>query len=328
MAEITTNIDLIAEALRQGKLAAIPTETVYGLAGNALDVNAVAAIFEAKQRPSFDPLIMHLASAEAVSDYVTDFPAPLRALADAIWPGPLTLLLPRRALVPDLVTSGLERVAVRVPGHPLALGLLQSLDFPLAAPSANPFGYISPTLAEHVQAQLGDRIPLILDGGACSVGIESTIVGMEEGMGDSEPCVYRLGGLSVSEIENIIGPVTVKAHSSSQPAAPGSLEQHYAPGTAFLLDDTGTLAERLQQQGKYIAALRFQAALPAIDATAQRVLSLKGDLREAAARLFAAMRELDALGADTIVAEPLPEEGLGLAINDRLRRAAAQRTDC
>jgi L-threonylcarbamoyladenylate synthase len=320
MAEITQDIARVAAALRNGQLAAIPTETVYGLSGNALDQRAVAGIFEAKQRPSFDPLIMHLPDIRAASRYVTSFPDVLQTLAERFWPGPLTLLLPRTPVVPDLVTSGLPRVALRVPSHPVALALLQQLDFPLAAPSANPFGYISPTSAAHVQAQLGDRIPLILDGGPCSVGIESTIVGMEDG----SPCIYRLGGLAIDDIETVAGPVKIQAHSSSRPAAPGLLEQHYAPATPFLVGDRTALARDYLAQGLRVAALGYQAPIADVPEQDQRLLSPAGDLREAASNLFAALREMDALGADVIVAELLPEQGLGLAINDRLRRAAAR----
>ena len=179
MAEVGVDIERAAAFLSKGQLVAIPTETVYGLAGNALDVKAVSSIFETKNRPSFDPLILHVASLEQISPFVSEFPEKLKRLAEAFWPGPLTVLLARKASVPDLVTSGLDRVAVRVPNHPLTLALLVQLDFPLAAPSANPFGYISPTQAGHVDAQLGTQIPYILDGGVCAVGLESTIVGME-----------------------------------------------------------------------------------------------------------------------------------------------------
>ncbi|MEM0954044.1 MAG: L-threonylcarbamoyladenylate synthase [Pseudomonadota bacterium] len=320
MALITQDIAAVAAALRQGELAAIPTETVYGLAGNALNAEAVAGIFDAKRRPSFDPLIMHLPNADAVTGYVVDFPARLRNLADALWPGPLTLLLPRQNIVPDLVTSGLERVAVRVPAHPMAASLLEQLDFPLAAPSANPFGYISPTTAEHVQAQLGERIDWILDGGAAPVGIESTIVGMEDG----SPMIYRLGGVAVDQIEALIGPVTVKAHSSSRPAAPGLLEQHYAPATRFILGDRAALVSKMLEKDHRVGVLNFDTPVEGIDLGLQRVLSPTADLREAASNLFAALRELDSFALDVIVAERVPAAGLGLAINDRLQRAAAR----
>ena len=217
MALIGQDISQAKRVLDEGELVAIPTETVYGLAGNALNPVAVASIFETKNRPSFDPLIVHIPSLDVAENYVIDIPDPLRKLAEQFWPGPLTLLLPRKNTIPDIVTSGLERVAIRVPDHSLTLELLSQLDFPLAAPSANPFGYISPTSPQHVDAQLGERISYILDGGKCRVGLESTIVGMEE----NEIVVYRLGGLEISEIERIVGEVTVKSHSSSNPQFPG-----------------------------------------------------------------------------------------------------------
>jgi len=320
MAEIGVDIEKAAAFLRQGKLVAIPTETVYGLAGNALDVKAVSSIFQTKNRPSFDPLILHVASLEQVSPFVSEFPEKLKRLAEAFWPGPLTLLLPRKSIVPDLVTSGLDRVAVRVPNHPLTLALLGQLDFPLAAPSANPFGYISPTQAAHVAAQLGAQIPFILDGGACAVGLESTIVGMEE----EQVIIYRLGGLELSKIESVVGTVTVQAHSTSNPSAPGQLASHYAPQKPFILGNLGELVPQLIQQGKKVGVLSFSTHFPSLSADCQVVLSASQDLTEAAQRLFMAMRLLDESQAELIVAEFVPEIGLGRAINDRLKRAATQ----
>jgi L-threonylcarbamoyladenylate synthase len=320
MAEIGVDIEKAAAFLRQGKLVAIPTETVYGLAGNALDVKAVSSIFQTKNRPSFDPLILHVASLEKVSPFVSEFPEKLKRLAEAIWPGPLTLLLPRKSIVPDLVTSGLDRVAVRVPNHPLTLALLGQLDFPLAAPSANPFGYISPTQAAHVAAQLGAQIPFILDGGACAVGLESTIVGME----GEQVIIYRLGGLELSKIESVVGTVTVQAHSTSNPSAPGQLASHYAPQKPFILGNLGELVPQLIQQGKKVGVLSFSTHFPSLSADCQVVLSASQDLTEAAQRLFMAMRLLDESQAELIVAEFVPEIGLGRAINDRLKRAATQ----
>jgi L-threonylcarbamoyladenylate synthase len=320
MAEVGVDIERAAAYLRQGQLVAIPTETVYGLAGNALDVKAVSSIFETKNRPSFDPLILHVASLEQVSPFVSEFPEKLKRLAEAFWPGPLTALLPRKASVPDLVTSGLDRVAVRVPNHPLTLALLAQLDFPLAAPSANPFGYISPTQAGHVDAQLGTQIPYILDGGACAVGLESTIVGME----GEQVVIYRLGGLDFSKIEAIVGEVTVQAHSSSNPSAPGQLASHYAPRKPFVLGNLKELVPQLIQQGKEVGVLSFSTHFPVIPADRQVVLSATQDLQEAAQRLFMGMRLLDESPAVVILAEFVPEIGLGRAINDRLKRAAAQ----
>lgn len=315
------NLSAAKKALEAGQLVAIPTETVYGLAANALNEEAVLEVFRVKNRPAFDPLIVHVASWEQARS-LTQGVAPevlaqAERLAKAHWPGPLTLLLQKSPEIPDLVTSGLPRVALRVPAHPLTLELLQMLDFPLAAPSANPFGYISPTRPEHVQRQLGDRIAGILDGGACRVGVESTILGFEQG----RPVIYRKGGLSVEVIETLIGPVEVRAQSSSRPATPGMLKSHYAPRTPLVLGALRELAQKYS--GQRAGVLAFRQMLPGLPESRQRLLSPKGDLAEAAQRLFAAMHELDAMGLDVILAELLPEEGLGRAVNDRLRRASA-----
>ncbi|WP_018343653.1 L-threonylcarbamoyladenylate synthase [Cytophaga aurantiaca] len=315
MSTIGQNITSAKTILQQAKIVAIPTETVYGLAGNALDVIAVAQIFSVKKRPSFDPLIVHTHSIEALKNFVTEIPKQALQLAQAFWPGPLTLLLPKKNNIPDLVTSGLDRVAVRIPNHPLTLELLQSLDFPLAAPSANPFGYISPTTAQHVADQLGNEVEYILDGGACTIGVESTIVGWENNI----PTVMRVGGLSIEEIERVIGPVNIQAVSSSNPAAPGMLKSHYAPRIPMI---EGNIEELITQHAsKKIAVLSFQKAYPSV--YKNYILSAKGDTTEAAQHLFAAMRELDTCGAEVILTEYVPATGLGLAINDRLKRACA-----
>ncbi|MFN3996903.1 L-threonylcarbamoyladenylate synthase [Algoriphagus sp.] len=320
MAEIGKDIEKAKFLLVNGDLVAIPTETVYGLAGNALNPEAVALIFDTKNRPAFDPLILHTSSIERVEDFVSYFPTRLRILAESFWPGPLTLLLPRKPIVPDLVTSGLDRVAVRVPNHPLTLTLLESLDFPLAAPSANPFGYISPTKPEHVDAQLGGKIHYILDGGACEVGLESTIVGLEE----DEIVIYRLGGLEIAEIEKLVGPVKIKDHSSSNPQAPGLLESHYAPRKPFILGDLKLLIKENLEKKTDFSVLSFSDFFAGVSFNNHIALSPKRNLHEAAKNLFSAMRKLDEGSASVILAELLPEEGLGRAINDRLRRAAVK----
>ncbi|ABG59674.1 L-threonylcarbamoyladenylate synthase [Cytophaga hutchinsonii] len=302
--------------LEENHVVAIPTETVYGLAGNALDIKAVATIFSVKKRPSFDPLIVHTHSIEALGEFVADIPEQAQLLAKAFWPGPLTLLLEKKEIIPDLVTSGLNRVAVRIPNHPLTLALLQSLSFPLAAPSANPFGYISPTTAQHVTDQLGDQVAYILDGGASNIGVESTIIGWENG----KATVMRVGGLSIEAIEAIIGPVHVQAVSSSNPAAPGMLKSHYAPRIPMRAGNIETLLQTYA--GKKIAVLSFQQAYPA--AYKNYILSPEGNVTEAAQHLFAAMRVLDTSEADIILTEYVPAVGLGLAINDRLKRACAE----
>ncbi len=318
----------VAKALLDaGQLVGIPTETVYGLAANALDPDAVLRIFQVKNRPTFDPLIVHTDSLEKIGAFVTHIPDVTRRLAEVVWPGPLTILLPRQNIIPDLVTAGLSTVAVRIPAHPLTLALLQSLAFPLAAPSANPFGYISPTTAQHVADQLGQQVPYILDGGPAQIGIESTIVGFAA---DETLTVFRLGGLSVETLEAIVGqPIRVQTHSTDNPAAPGMLSSHYAPRKGLtllpnpeLMDTSSILAERRDIAAS--GALVFQQLLPNIPPTQQRILSLTGNLAEAAKNLFRLLRELDTLPIDHIYAQPVPNFGLGRAINDRLARASYQ----
>jgi L-threonylcarbamoyladenylate synthase len=320
MATISQDISEAKTLLQQGQLVGIPTETVYGLAGNALNPDAVALIFAAKNRPDFDPLIVHTSSMERVQEFVIEIPFPLDLLASKFWPGPLTLLLPKKEIVPDLVTSGLDTVAVRIPSHPLTNKLLSELDFPLAAPSANPFGYISPTQASHVNDQLGDKIAYILDGGSSEVGLESTIVGLEEG----EVTVYRLGGLDLNAIREVVGEVKVMTHSSSTPKSPGMLKSHYAPTKPFILGTLEDLVSEYLANGIPFAVLSFYQIFQSLDQAKQIQLSQRGDLTEAAKNLFAAMRTLDTMDVSVILSELLPEEGLGRAINDRLRRAAAQ----
>lgn len=320
---IGTDVQAAASLLRAGELVGMPTETVYGLAGNALNTAAVANIFAVKERPAFDPLIMHLPDLESVAKYVTAVPETAIALAETYWPGPLTMVFKRKDCVPDLVTSGLDTVAVRIPNHPLALALLKELDFPLAAPSANPFGYVSPTRAAHVQKQLGHKIPYILDGGPCTIGLESSIISFA----GPEPIMLRKGGLPLEEVESILGkPLAVNTHGSSNPQAPGMLAQHYSPGAAFELlkeTDEQSLRQRIDAAPDDHAFMLFAAGALGND---KRVfdLSPKGDMAEAASQLFAIMRTLDEAHYTRILACLLPEAGLGRAINDRLRRAAAK----
>ena len=315
MAEIGTDIQKAARLLKQGKLVAIPTETVYGLAGNAFNEQAVLSIFETKNRPEFDPLIVHSSSVEWIKEHVAEIPSLAKTLMDEFWPGPMTLVLPKKPIVPDVVTSGLDSVAVRVPSHPMTQDLLRLLDFPLAAPSANPFGYVSPTTAQHVADQLADKIEYILDGGPTSVGLESTIIGFEDG----NPVVYRLGGLSLDVIEELIGDVRLEINQSSDPKAPGMLKSHYAPGKPLYLGNPEALIAELE--GKRIGFLGFKTPVESISSDRQLILSPKGDLHEAAVNLFAYMRLFEKFPVDVIVAEKLPETGIGRAINDRLRRA-------
>jgi L-threonylcarbamoyladenylate synthase len=297
--------------LHAAGLVAFPTETVYGLGADALNPRAVARIFEAKQRPTFDPLIVHVRRIEDVEELTSAFPETARQLAKRFWPGPLTLVLPKRPLVPDLVTAGQPTVAVRIPAHPLALELLERAQIPIAAPSANRFGSVSPTTAEHVEEQLGDAVDVILDGGPCAVGVESTIISLAS----DRPLLLRPGGTSLEEIEALIGEVEIPPPDQLQSAAPGRLAKHYATRTPLQLAAAGIA-------GKRAGLLALTEPEEAAPYDAIEVLSPTGDLREAAANLFAAMRRLDAAGLDVIVATEVPEVGLGRAINDRLRRAS------
>ncbi|MCW5907661.1 MAG: threonylcarbamoyl-AMP synthase [Chitinophagales bacterium] len=310
----------IAEAkrfLEQGETVGIPTETVYGLAANALSPEAVLKIFSVKNRPHFDPLIVHVSSANEIEKYTENIPQKAEELMRAFMPGPLTLLLPKKSVIPDLVTSGLDTVAVRVPKHKLTLELLQQLDFPLAAPSANPFGYISPTSAYHVYDQLHGRIPYILDGGTTEVGLESTIVGFE----NDHAVVYRLGGLSVDDIERITGKAILQLNESSNPKSPGMLKSHYAPKKNLTIRQFNELnIDEIQAENA--GAILFNQYIQNSPSPNQILLSAKGDVKEAARNLFAAMRQLDNSNVSVIYTIPFPDTGLGKAINDRLRRAA------
>lgn len=316
--KIGTDLQLAKAELEAGRLVAIPTETVYGLAANALNEQAVLEIFKAKNRPTFDPLILHAGSLEQVRSLLLEVPPLAEQLFETFSPGPLTILLPRTPQIPDLVTAGLPTVAVRIPRHPLTLELLQSLDFPLAAPSANPFGYVSPTRPEHVAAQLEDQVAYILDGGRSEVGLESTIVQISE-EGTLE--VLRKGGLPIEELENY-GPVEVFEHSTSNPRAPGMLKSHYSPKTPLQLGYLDDLIAEYPQ--KRLGILAFKRTISGVPVDRQCVLSESGDLAEAARNLFASIRSLDALDVDIILAEWVPEKGLGRAINDRLRRASVK----
>lgn len=314
-------IDEAVRHLRKGEVIGFPTETVYGLAGDGFNPAALARIFEAKERPLFDPLILHAADRAGAESFTRlPWPAAARELAEAFWPGPLTLVLPRREIVPDLATAGLDTVAVRVPAHPAALALLRAVGGPLAAPSANRFGRISPTSAQAVEEELGDRIGLILDAGACPIGVESTIVGFEK---DGGPVLFRLGGVPAEAIERAAGRLGFAEAVADRPLAPGQLAQHYAPRTPLVLaDPSGFAAGRDISRSGLLAFGELPAYADGWRAVQQ--LSRSSDLREAAANLFAAMRALDHAGVDQIVAAPVPETGLGRAIMDRLRRAAAK----
>ncbi len=309
-------LDRAASLLRQGELVAFPTETVYGLGGDATSEAAVAAIFAAKERPQFNPLIVHVPDL-GMAEKLAIFDDRARSLARKFWPGPLTLVLKRAPDCPValLACAGLDTIALRVPAHPLAQKLLRACRLPLAAPSANRSGHVSPTTSAHVMEELGGRIAALLDGGPCPIGIESTIVDLSGG----EPMLLRPGGAAVEELEKILGPIArlqPGAQGSGEIRAPGMLERHYAPSLPLRLNAAGV--------AKTEALLAFgPKPLPG----AARCISLSptGDLQEAASRLFAALRTLDDPAFSAIAVMPIPERGLGLAINDRLARAARGR---
>ncbi|MDP4221018.1 MAG: L-threonylcarbamoyladenylate synthase [Bacteroidota bacterium] len=313
------DIGIAKQLLESGELVAIPTETVYGLAANAFDARAVAKIFEVKNRPRFDPLILHAKSVDAIKEYVIEIPEWARKLSEAFMPGPMTIVLAKNEMIPDIVTSGLDTVGIRVPHHQLLLELLRQLDFPLAAPRANPFGYVSPTNSQHVYDQLNQKIPYILDGGVCSIGIESTIVGESDG----KPVILRLGGTAVEDIWRVIGECDIEIHSTSNPINPGKLEHHYAPNHRLIF---GTMDFEGYSPSE-IGIISFQKEYPGIPREHQITLSPTGDLKEAAQKIFSAMRILDAMNLAVIFAEHFPDIGLGRAINDRLKRAAAVKSE-
>jgi len=307
-----------AEIIRRGGIVAFPTETVYGLGADTFSSLAVARIFEVKKRPYFDPLIVHVANPTDLEKLVIEIPNDAKKLINRFWPGPLTVVLLKREEVPDIVTAGLPTVALRMPKHPMALSLIELAGCPIAAPSANPFGYLSPTSAEAVREQLDDQIDFVLDGGLCEVGVESTIVSFSE----RRPRLLRFGGVALEEIESIAGSVEVRPIEEGSPSAPGMLPRHYAPRTPMILDWSEKSLD--SYKGKTIGLLAFRKPLNSRKFGHIEVLSKKGDLREAAANLFAAIRRLDALNFDLILAETVPEVGLGRAIMDRLRRASGR----
>jgi L-threonylcarbamoyladenylate synthase len=309
-----SEIQQAAKIIREGGLVAFPTETVYGLGADALNPLAVARIFEVKNRPSFDPLIVHVADARQAEILVKKIPPQALKLMEKFWPGPLTLVLPKSPAVPDIVTSSLPTVAIRVPKHVMALALIFESGRPIAAPSANRFGEVSPTTAAHVRQSLGEKVDLILDGGPCSVGVESTVLSLVE----SKPVLLRPGGVSLEEIRALVGDVEVQTTAGEKPLSPGQLLRHYATRTPLVLDPK----PESFPAGKKMGLLSLQKPRDASPFAAVEVLSASGNLREAAANLFSALRRLDEKGLDLIVASPVPDEGLGRAINDRLLKAS------
>ncbi len=304
-----------SEIIKSGGLVAFPTETVYGLGADGLNPIAVAKIFEAKKRPTFNPLILHIADRGWLKKLTSVENGRVEQLINKFWPGPLTLVLPKTELVPDIVTSGNPTVAIRMPNHPVALQLIEMSGRPIAAPSANKFGHLSPTEAIHVAKYLGDKVDMILDGGKCSVGVESTIVQFY----NEEFYLLRHGGLSKEDIEKEIGEIKIGIADENKPNSPGQLPFHYSPHTPLRFFN-----EKFLDEDKRIGALFFKEnkfKFPFADA---RVLSPKGDLREAAANLFSFLHDLEKENLDLILVEQIEEKGLGQAIMDRLRKATKQ----
>lgn len=312
---LSDDISLAAELLQAGELVAIPTETVYGLAANIFDEQAVQRIFEMKQRPLFNPLIVHIHQVGQLNELCSEIPDKAKALMDRFWPGPLTLVLPKTNAVPDLITANKSTVALRMPQHPLLRSLLQELDFPIAAPSANPFKRISPTNAQRVKDYFEGELPMVLDGGPCEKGIESTIIGFEH----DEAILYRLGSLALEEIEQCIGKVKQLTKAEKAPQAPGMLLKHYSPLKPLIF--TEYIEQTLQENSaKKIGLLTLEDS-PYNDQV-EMCISFGGDLEMAANGLYEALQELDQSLVDLIIAQRFPEEGLGKTINDRLERAA------
>lgn len=310
-----TSVSEAAQLLKQGEVVAIPTETVYGLAGNAFEPKALAKIFAAKERPTFDPLIVHIADIEQLKDVAQNIPDAAYKLAEAYWPGPMTMILPKKDCIPDLCTSGLPSVAVRFPSHPVAQAIIRESGLPLAAPSANLFKHVSPTTAEHVAAQLADRIAGIVDGGACEVGVESSIISL---VGD-KPTVLRPGAITPEMFQKVLGEVDIKESTSKpgQPmAAPGQCDTHYRPQVPLYYGAVPAGC-RLPANTARIAFGNTQGPVPA---TVN--LSKSEDMLEATAKLYAYMHDLDLPDYSLILVDEIPNVGVGMALNDRLKRAS------
>ena len=313
-----TSVSEAARLLKDGEVVAIPTETVYGLAGNAFEPKALAKIFAAKERPTFDPLIVHIADIAQLTDIAKDIPDSAYKLAEAYWPGPMTIILPKKDCIPDLCTSALPSVAVRFPSHPIAQAIIKESGLPLAAPSANLFKHVSPTTAEHVAAQLADRIAGIVDGGPCSVGVESSIISLT----GEKPTVLRPGAITPEMFAKVLGDVAIK-ESTSKPGqpmlAPGQCDTHYRPQVPLYYGEIPsgyTLPE-------HTVRIAFGTQPGPIPATVN--LSTTGDMVEATSKLYALMHDLDTPDYDLILVDPIPNKGIGIALNDRLKRASVKR---
>ncbi len=313
LAPTSNNIKLSAEKLKNGGLVAFPTETVYGLGADGLNSIAVSKIFEAKQRPTFNPLILHINSAEMLNKIAVVNNERIKGLINAFWPGPLTLVLPKKNIVPGIVTAGYETVAVRMPNNKIALKLIEELGNPIAAPSANSFGKLSPTSAQHVVKQLGEKVDIVMDGGNCSVGVESTIIEITE----TKNYLLRPGGIAKEEIEAIIGKLELKKNTQN-PNSPGQLKIHYAPDIPIYFYDEKLLSKFA---GKKLGGLFFKESKRDNYFSSIKILSQSGNLREAASNIFSFLHEFENEKLDAIFVEKIEKKGLGYAIMDRLDKA-------
>lgn len=310
----TENIELAVKKLKGGEIVAFPTETVYGLGADGMNEIAVSKIFEAKQRPSFNPLILHVSSLEMLSKVASFTSDKIKLLTDKFWPGPLTLVLKKKDIVPYIVTSGLETVAVRMPNNKVALDLINNFGKPIAAPSANSFSQLSPTEAEHVEKQLGDKVDIILDGGKCNVGVESTIIEVTE----TSQLLLRPGGIAREEIEELIEPLSDPEKTEQTPNSPGQLKIHYAPIIPIQFYDEENLKKYSNLK---IGGIFFSEAKQSDKFVTTRVLSKKKELHEAASNLFSHLHDLETQDLDLILVEEIEQKGLGIAIMDRLTKA-------
>ncbi|MCX7917117.1 MAG: L-threonylcarbamoyladenylate synthase, partial [bacterium] len=306
------NIEIAVNILKKGGVIAFPTETVYGLGANGLNEIAVAKIFEIKRRPFFDPIILHIANKEDIKKLWRKIDKRAEKLIEKFWPGPLTIIQEKTEIVPYIVTAGLETVAIRMPSHPIAIEIIKKSGFPIAAPSANLFGRLSPTEAVHVKEQIGNKIEIIIDGGKCPIGIESTVIDLT----GEKSIILRPGGISIEEIEKVIGTVEIKSESEKI-TSPGQLPSHYSPKTPLkILRNYDEVKENIK-----CGLLAFKKPKNLKKFYKVEVLSEKGDLVEAASNFFSLLHKLDNLGLDLIYVEPVPEKGLGIAIMDRLKKA-------
>ena len=313
---ITNDLNQVKAALVNDDIIALPTETVYGLAANIYSRSAIEKVYKLKMRPANNPLIVHISKPSILNEVAKNIPSKALELANVFWPGPLTLILEKNDQIPDRITAGKKTVAVRIPNHPIALKLLNSLNFPLAAPSANPSGAISPTSAEHVSLYFKKELNFILDGGSCLHGLESTIIGFE----NNNPILYRLGAITIEKIEEIIGPIKVKNQNDSDPSSPGMLSKHYSPKTQIQIIENICDAVK-QNKTKKIGVLSLEKKSRLDSQIYQEVLSPSGNIEEAAKNFYAALHRLDHMNLDLIVTSFFPDKGIGKTINDRLKRA-------